>query len=73
LEKIMKKLYDIIKEHSDIARLDDPQWDKRRKFNDWRNYVPDGIRDNWKFMVGESRILVYITAQQAANRENWDN
>jgi hypothetical protein len=35
--------------------------------------VPDGIRDNWKFMVGESRILVYITAQQAANRENWDN
>jgi hypothetical protein len=68
----MKKLYDILKEHQEIARLDDPKWESRRRYNEWRNHVPQDIMDNWKSLTSESRVVVYLMAQEAANRADWD-
>lgn len=66
------KWYDVLQQNKEIARLDDPQWDKRRKVHEWRNHVPEVLRENWKALTSETRVAVYLMAQKQADAEEWD-
>lgn len=66
------KLIGLIKQHREIGYLDQPHFDKARKCHDWRNYIPDEVRDAWPQMTVESRVMVYILAEKQANAENWE-
>lgn len=68
----MKKWYDVIKENVEIGKLDDPQWDKMRRVHEWRRYIPQVLRENWKALTAEARIAVYLMAEEQANNEDWD-
>lgn len=66
------KWYDVVQENKEISRMDDPQWNKARKVHEWRNYVPEVLQENWKFLTSEARVAVYLTAKQQADQEDWD-
>ena len=63
---------ELLKEYRDIGTMDYPQFEKSRKCHDWRNYVPDKVKDIWGSLSNETRIMVYITAETRANLEDWD-
>lgn len=69
---MINKLVDLIKEHREIGHLDQPHFDKARRVHDWRNYIPDEIREVWSSMTVESRVVTYILAEKQANAEDWD-
>lgn len=62
----------LVRQHKDIGYTEKPQFDKARKCHDWRNYIPDEVREAWPQMTVESRVMVYILAEKQANAENWD-
>ena len=62
----------LVRQHKDIGYTDQPHFDKARKCHDWRNYIPDEVRDAWSEMTVESRVMVYILAEKQANAEDWD-
>lgn len=61
----------LIKKNRDIGLTDNPQFDRARRCHDWRNYIPDQLREIWKDMTVESRVVAFIMAEQRANQENW--
>lgn len=40
--------------------------------HDWRNYIPEIIDMVWNQLGERERLLVMLTAEAAANREDWD-
>jgi hypothetical protein len=65
-------LKNLMKKHRDIGLLDDPQFDKARGRHDWRNYIPDELRESWRELCFESRVAVFVATEKLANQENWD-
>jgi hypothetical protein len=54
------------------AGLMQPQFEKVTKVHDWRNYVPHYMQRVWKEMTLRERVLVYLTADEMADNEEWD-
>lgn len=49
-----------------------PDFEKRYKVMDWRNYVPFDWQKNWnKFSIRERKIIA-VMAQMQADKEEWD-
>lgn len=67
------RVVDVIKKNRELGLTNDPQFAKAHRRHDWRNYVPDSIREMWKEMSVEARVMVYLTAKQQSDLENWDN
>ena len=53
-------------------QLANPEWDKRGRVHDWRNYVPAVLMDRWGTLSDETRLIVYAMAEEQAGREEWD-
>jgi hypothetical protein len=49
-----------------------PAWKKVRRTNDWRNYIPDAMRERWLRLSDDARVAAYILAEQIAEIEDWD-
>jgi hypothetical protein len=62
-------LFQLIREYRTIGNTDNPEFDKARRYYDWRNYVPDEIVKTWKDLTVESRVMVYLTAEKQAQAE----
>jgi len=45
-----------------LAAIQDPQWDKARRTNDWRNYIEPDLIDVWEQLSDEARLSAYLTA-----------
>jgi hypothetical protein len=39
---------------------------------DWRNHVPEAVRERWADLCLEARLVAFIAAETAATREDWD-
>ncbi|WP_170066073.1 hypothetical protein [Novosphingobium guangzhouense] len=49
-----------------------PQWGEARQVHDWRNHIPEEIRDIWgTFSVGQ-RAALHAWAEDLADMEEWD-
>jgi hypothetical protein len=57
---------------ADVSSILVPAWDQAARVHDWRNYVPDGIRDCWGQLSPDARIIAYAFAQLLADDEDWD-
>lgn len=62
----------IIKSNQDVGMKDDPQFDKAVKYYDWRNHVPGVIKEHWKVMSVEARVVAFLSANSHARAEKWD-
>jgi len=53
-----------------------PNWEAYEKIlvpvHDWRTYVSEEIRQNWKTLSIESRCIIINLAQSFADNEEWD-
>jgi len=47
-------------------------WANTHKCHDWRNYVPQAVRDVWDELTVEARLAVCLTAMPMADREDWE-
>jgi hypothetical protein len=48
-----------------------PEWGKATKVHDWRNHVPDHIKNNWSVISLESKMIAYFMAEYASEQEHW--
>lgn len=55
-----------------MHRLDDPQFAQASRVHEWRNYVPDVVQKLWPQLSLETRIIMYMAAENAASNEEWD-
>lgn len=47
----------------DVLRcLDDPRWEERDRFYDWRNYVHDDVIAAWEGLARETKLAVLLCA-----------
>ena len=58
--------------HLTLKMIENPKWNKAEKVHDWRNHVIDSIRNNWKELSFETRLVVYVIAEGEADREEWE-
>ncbi len=42
------------------------------RVHDWRNYIPEELRSNWKDLSPETRLATALVAAHMADREEWD-
>jgi len=49
-----------------------PEWEKATKVHDWRNHVPEHIREMWFTFTQEQRYALYAWADELAGREEWE-
>lgn len=55
-----------------IEPWDHPTWDRAGRVHDWRNYVPEEIRDMWFTFTQIQRKALYETFAKLAANEEWD-
>jgi hypothetical protein len=48
------------------------EWQKAGRVHDWRNYVPQKLREGWLFLSPTERAIVSIMAEEQAGNESWD-
>ncbi len=53
----------------DIAN---PEWEAAGRVHDWRNYVPECVKESWGSLSERERLLVIVLAEEAASSEEWD-
>ena len=56
-------------EPQDILR---PSWSDVGRVHDWRNYIPDAMRERWFMLSPDARVAAYIMATDLAHSEEWD-
>jgi hypothetical protein len=55
-----------------LVCMDDPRFDEAGRVHDWRNYVPDLLKNMWAGLPREAKIVAaWITADRA-RAEDWD-
>ena len=42
------------------------------RIHNWRNYVDSEIKDIWSQLSDETRVGIYIVAEETASNEEWD-
>jgi len=54
------------------VNLHTPEFDKKTKVHDWRNYVPDDWVKNWEQFGYREKKIIAIMAEMQADKEEWD-
>jgi hypothetical protein len=49
-----------------------PDFGKKTKVHDWRNYVPDDWQEHWEQLTERERKIIAVMAQLQADIEIWD-
>lgn len=52
--------------------MDDEVIHRTEKIHDWRDYVPDSVKDMWHLLSERERFLVVVTANLSASNEEWE-
>jgi hypothetical protein len=42
------------------------------KVHDWRNYVPDELKECWYELTDRERYIIYLLCEERATMEDWD-
>ncbi len=49
-----------------------PEWEDAGRVHDWRNYIAGIVQAMWPTFIDEQKQALAISAQEAADREEWD-
>lgn len=52
--------------------VNSPDFANRGRVHDWRNYVPEWARVHWHSIAVDSRVAIFLMADDFASREDWD-
>lgn len=55
-----------------LKEISEPKWEKCGRVHDWRNYIPEFVQKDWKYLTLNSRAILFVIAEDQANREDWD-
>ena len=55
-----------------VTDISNPEFEKAGKVHDWRNHVPQIIRDLWKTFTAEQKIALMTWAENLAELEHWE-
>lgn len=50
----------------------DESFENISKVHDWRNYIPDEIKEIWNDLTLREKQLLFIMAEQQADKEEWE-
>lgn len=54
-----------------IKAVLETDFSKRTKVHNWKNYVPDALREKWSSLSLQTRIAIYYVAHPLAEKEEW--
>ena len=49
-----------------------PEWSKRTRVHDWRNYISEEVREMWHTFTDEQKAALARQANIEASMENWE-
>jgi len=52
--------------------IDGPDWSEGGSVYNWRNYVPQTLKDHWPKLHREARAICIMMANNQAVQEDWD-
>ncbi len=55
-----------------MNELNEPEWEKRSRTHDWRNYISNDLIDVWDELPTLARLAAFIGAELQAQREVWE-
>lgn len=54
------------------ANLDKPEFEKKGRVHDWRNYVPTAWKEHWSEFTERERKIIITLCEREAHEEEWD-
>jgi len=54
------------------AELENPEFENAGRVHDWRNHVPEEVKEQWDQLSVDARKVAYLTAYHEAEEEEWD-
>lgn len=55
-----------------IVSLDTIDWENTDRCYDWRNHIPQSLKQMWSTLADETKAAVYYMAVIEADKEEWD-
>ena len=55
-----------------VEPWDSPEWDEGGRVHNWRNHVPQQLRDIWDTFTEVQKKILYDTFDEIAGNERWD-
>lgn len=52
--------------------INNPEFDKAGRIQDWRNYVPYEWQNNWDSFTDREKHIIAVMAEMQADKEEWD-
>jgi len=49
-----------------------PDFNNTGKVHDWKNYIPKAYVKNWASLDVNTKLAMYVIAEQVASNEEWD-
>lgn len=49
-----------------------PDWTQQNRVHNWRNYIIERLQAMWDTFTDEQKAAIAESAQEAADREEWD-
>ena len=55
-----------------LNAVSDPKWEHTGNVHDWRNYIPDAVRQQWGLLPRSAACIAVVMAEIVAGNEEWD-
>jgi hypothetical protein len=55
-----------------LNSYNNPQFNKKQRVHDWRNYVPSEWVKNWDKFTEREKQIIYVFCENQAHGEDWD-
>jgi len=49
-----------------------PDWERRQRVHNWRNYISEEVRAKWQTFTPEQRAALARQAEETSDHEEWD-
>jgi len=63
---------ELMDEFSPPHDWDNPEWNKKSRVHNWRNYVSEQIQLAWGGFTGEQKVMLSANFEEMAGNEEWD-
>lgn len=55
-----------------LDELDNPEFENAGRVHDWRNHVPEEVKEQWDQLSLDAKQVAYLAAYNEAENEEWD-
>ena len=52
--------------------IENPLWKETNQIRDWRNYIPESVQENWRYLSWDAKATAFLMAEEQAGNENWE-